>query len=125
MGFSMSELRHKCSITFFSIFVALAAFSFQSLTPARATEAGATAQNLLFDSPYLSSMPSPSSLSYGLIHATGHDAVYGEPFNDDVLLRLEPSPEEGKPDPVYMDVYTGKRQRKLGPFSKLYGNRLL
>lgn len=107
-----------------SLCVMMVSFGVAAQTTTSAAQEN-TAQSLLFDSPYLSSMKPPGALSHGFSHTTENARLYGDTFGDKVLVRLEGPKETGKPDRVFMDVYTGAQQRNLGPFSKTNGNPII
>lgn len=121
----MPGLPSSVTTTLLSFLAAVATLVVQPPQPAHAAPSEMTAQGLLFDTPYLGSLQPPGALSYEFDHSTEFEGVFGEPFGDKVLVRLQKAEKSGEPDPVYMDVYTGPRQRNLGPFNKNNGNPII
>lgn len=84
-----------------------------------------TAQSLLFDSRYLVPLTAPSRLIYSFTEKTTEPQVYGQGFDDEVAMRLAPSePGDGRKD-VSIDMFTGDRQRVIGPITETSGNPII
>ncbi len=90
-----------------------------------ATEGNApSAQGLLFDANYLLPLSAPSRLVYTYSAKTADPQLFGKGFDDEVELRLAASDAGGEKD-VFVDMFTGDRQRVLGPLSHVSGNPII
>jgi hypothetical protein len=83
------------------------------------------AQSLLFDATYLLPLAAPSRLVYNFHQQTTDPQRYGQGFDDEVTLRLSASEGGSGQKDVLMDVFTGERQRVLGPLMQVSGNPVI
>jgi hypothetical protein len=89
-------------------------------------ETAPSAQSLLFDANYLLPLGAPSRLVYSYTTKTA-DPQYGKDVDDEVAMRLSTSAEgngSGEKD-VVVDMFTGDRQRVVGPLMKVSGNPII
>jgi len=93
--------------------------------PVAAQDEGATAQHLLFDATYLVPLGAPSRLLYGYSQKSSDPALYGQAFEDQVALRLSASAEGAGEKDVLLDLFTGERQRTVGPLTRVSGNPII
>jgi hypothetical protein len=84
-----------------------------------------SAQSLLFDAEYLVPLGAPSRLLYGYSSKTADPALFGQDFDDEVTLRLTATAEGGGQKDVLVDMFTGERQRVLGPLTRVGGNPII
>jgi hypothetical protein len=115
----MTRLLHSLSFA-----LALAA-ALPATAPA-ATEATApSAQSLLFDAEYLRPLPAPSRIAYDYVVKTADEQRFGKAFNDEVALRLAPAADGNGEKDVFVDMFTGDRQRVIGPLARVAGNPII
>jgi hypothetical protein len=88
-------------------------------------EAAPSAQSLLFDANYLQPLAAPSRLVYSYATKTADEKLFGKDFEDEVALRLAPSADGAGDKDVFVDVFTGDRQRVLGPLTHVTGNPII
>jgi hypothetical protein len=88
-------------------------------------ETAPSAQTLLFDSTYLLPLAAPSRLLYNFSQQAADPRLYGQDFQDEVALRLSPSAQGDGHKDVLIDVFTGERQRVLGPLTQVSGNPVI
>ena len=88
-------------------------------------ETAPSAQGLLFDATYLVPLAAPSRLLYSYTTKTADQQRFGKDFDDEVALRLSPSAEGGGEKDVFVDMFTGDRQRVLGPLTRVSGNPII
>jgi hypothetical protein len=84
-----------------------------------------TAQFLLFDANYLLPLAAPSRLVYSFTQKTAEPERYGQGFDDEVAMRLAASGAGGGQKDVFVDMFTGDRQRVLGPLTQVSGNPII
>jgi hypothetical protein len=89
-------------------------------------ESAPSAQSLLFDATYLEPLSAPSRLVYSFRHKTGDPERFGKAFEDEVALQLSNSPggSAGQKD-VMVDMFTGDRERLVGPLTRVSGNPII
>lgn len=73
------------------------------------------AQALIFDAPYLEPLKAPGKLIYNFDYVTADGEVYGESFSDTISLTMMPGNGGGSAKNVTFELFTGERQRKIGP----------
>lgn len=84
-----------------------------------------SAQSLLFDANYLLPLKAPSRLVYDYEFRTADPQNYGAGFQDQVALRLTPaSADRGEKD-VTVEMFSGDRQRVVGPLTQVAGNPII
>ena len=88
-------------------------------------EAAPSAQSLLFDANYLVPLNAPSRLVYDYSTKTADPALFGKAFDDEVALRLTPSPDSAGQKDVMIDMFTGPRQHVVGPLTRVSGNPVI
>jgi len=88
-------------------------------------ETAPSAQSLLFDANYLQPLAAPSRLVYNYSIKTADPKLFGKDFEDEVAMRLSPSAEGGGEKDVFVDMFTGDRQRVLGPLTRVSGNPII
>ncbi|MGI9462700.1 MAG: hypothetical protein ACR2OM_02100 [Aestuariivirgaceae bacterium] len=104
--------------------LALAAVFACAISFARADET-ATPQKLLFDAPYLSKLNVPSALHYSYQHTTSAEKAFGKSFTDTIEIDVGANDNDGGINSVIMRIFTGERQRQLGPHLNLTGNPVI
>ena len=87
--------------------------------------AGETPQKLLFDTPYLTELKLPSSLSYTYRHDADDPKLFGKPFTDTIAVDLSKPSNAQHANSVSMRIFTGPRARKLGPNVDMKGNPII
>ena len=91
-----------------------------------ATAQGAdTPQKLLFDTPYLTELKVPSSLSYTYRHRASEARQFGKPFTDTIAIDLSKPDNPEHVNSVSMRIFTGARARELGPNVDMKGNPII
>ena len=85
-------------------------------------QAEPSAQGLLFDANYLLPLAAPSRLLYAYSHKSGDPERFGKGFDDEVALKLSASADGSGQKDVLLDVFTGERERVLGPLTHVSGN---
>ncbi len=86
-----------------------------------AANAGPTAVELIFGTPFLAQLPAGATLSYHFTR-TADDKGLSPSFEDDVKLSVEQSGEERS---ASVDLYTGPRAKTVGPLPNMNGNPLV
>jgi hypothetical protein len=81
-----------------------------------------SAQSLLFDANYLLPLTAPSRLVYAYSHKSEDPERFGKGFDDEVALKLSASTAGGGEKDVLLDMFTGERERILGPLTRVSGN---
>ena len=84
-----------------------------------------TPQSLLFDAPYLTQLKVPSSLNYSYRHETTADKDFGKSFEDTVAVNVGKNDKPGGLNSVMLRMFSGKRQRDLGPHTDITGNPVI
>lgn len=87
--------------------------------------AGEDSQSLLFDAPYLERLAPPKTLSYSYRRKTGNEQVFGRSFEDTIRVTVAKSDRRDGLNTVSLEVFTGERQRRLGPYADMRGNPVL
>ena len=85
----------------------------------------ADSQSLLFDAPYLEQLVPPRTLSYSYRRKTRNEKVFGRSFEDTIRVRVTKSDSQDGLNTVSLEVFTGERQRRLGPHADMRGNPVL
>jgi hypothetical protein len=93
--------------------------------PAAPDQDAASAQSLLFDANYLLPLAAPSRIVYGYSHKTADPERFGTGFEDEVALKLSPSPDGAGQKDVLVDMFTGDRERIVGPLTRVSGNPII
>lgn len=93
--------------------------------PAAQEDEPQTAQALLFDKGYLLRLGAPSRLVYSFKQSTADAELFGQGFEDEVTMRLSASAQGNGQKDVTLDMFTGERQRTLGPLSQVSGNPII
>ncbi len=88
-------------------------------------EPTATSQSLLFDASYLERLALPQTLSYSYRRKTENEKVFGAPIDDVIRMKVAKSKQSDGLNSVLLEVFTGERQRRLGPHADLRGNPVL
>ncbi|NNE23943.1 MAG: hypothetical protein HKN11_15180 [Rhizobiales bacterium] len=101
-----------------------AAVLLQLAVPVSAGELG-TPQALLFDAPYLKQLAVPSALNYSYRHSTSAEKTFGKPFEDTIAVNVEKNDKPGGLNSVMLRMFSGKRQRDLGPHIDITGNPII
>ena len=96
-----------------------------SVSMAAATDEAPSAQTLLFDASYLLPLKAPSRLVYSYSNKTADPALFGRSFDDEVALKLSASAEGKGEKDVTLDMFTGDRQRVVGPLVNVSGNPII
>lgn len=84
-----------------------------------------SAQSLLFDANYLLPLKAPSRIIYRYEQAAADPQIYGANFQDQVALRLNPAPAGAGEKDVTIEMFTGDRQRLVGPLTQVAGNPII
>ena len=92
---------------------------------AAAAQAADTPQKLLFDTPYLTELKVPSSLSYTYRHQAAEAKQFGKPFTDTIAIDLSKPDNPAHVNQVSMRIFTGERARALGPNVDMKGNPII
>ena len=92
---------------------------------AAAVQAADTPQKLLFDTPYLTQLKLPSSLSYTYRHDAAEAKQFGKPFTDTIAIDLSKPDNPAHVNSVSMRIFTGPRGRELGPNVDMKGNPII
>jgi hypothetical protein len=102
-------------------------FALLGLAAAVASNAGekATSQSLLFDAPYLERLALPQTLSYSYRRKTENEKKFGSPINDAISVKISKSKKAGGLNKVSLEIFTGAKQRRLGPHTDMRGNPVL
>ena len=102
-------------------------FAAATLIMAAAPKPGetATSQSLLFDTPYLEGLAVPQTLSYSFQRKTDNEKVFGAPIDDVIRLKVAKSTQDDGLNSVSLEVFTGEKQRVLGPHADMRGNPVL
>ena len=101
-----------------------AAMLLQLAVPVSAGEV-ATSQALLFDAPYLKQLTVPSALNYSYRHSTSAEKTFGKPFEDTIAVNVGRNDKPGGLNSVMLRMFSGKRQRDLGPHVDMTGNPII
>lgn len=84
-----------------------------------------TAQELLFDATYLAPVAAPSRIKYHFSYKSIDSTLFGASYDDEASIRLKPTAgAEGYKD-VTLDMFSGERQREMGPLPKVNGNPII
>lgn len=96
---------------------AFCAILFSGVIGHAANPEGKDAQTLIFDAPYLESLPE-GKVVYSFEIKTSDKAAFGESFTDQAALNIMPS-KSGAPDlrDISFDMFTGERGRTHGPMT--------
>lgn len=124
-GIRRSKFPMKHPARFVSV-LALAAGLALAVPAAQAeSEAGSAPGlgELLFETPHLSDVEPGTVLSYEFAHISENPS-YGESFEDEITLTLEPGEQEASRNAV-VAMFTGERRRAAGPFDNMTGNPLI
>ncbi len=81
-----------------------------------------TATTLLFSTPYLTSLDTKDILVYEFKRETVDESRYGQKLNDTIRLEIQPNKADSAKRTAMLHIYTGPRQRDLGPFVNATGN---
>ena len=101
-------------------------FSLALLVNATALHANEpTPQALLFDAPYLTELQLPTSLNYTYAHATSQEKLFGRPFEDTISVNVNANENAGGLNSVMLRVFSGERERNLGPHLNMKGNPII
>ena len=84
-----------------------------------------SAQGLLFDANYLLPLAAPSRIVYAYSHKSSDPERFGKGFDDEVALRLSASPDGAGHKDVLVNMFTGARERVLGPLTRVTGNPIV
>lgn len=93
--------------------------------PAATDQEAPSAQSLLFDANYLLPLSAPSRLVYSYSHKSGDPERFGKGFDDEVALKLSASANGGGEKDVVVDMFTGDRERVIGPITRVSGNPII
>lgn len=111
------------------VFIAVAGtwFALAGLAAVTTPKAGqtATSQALLFDAPYLERLAPPQTLSYSYRRRTANEKVFGLPIDDIIRIRIAKSKKDDGLNSVSLEIFTGEKQRRLGPHADMQGNPVL
>lgn len=102
-------------------------FAAATLVTAAAPKTGqsTTSQALLFDAPYLERLTLPQTLSYRYQRKTENEKVFGSPIDDFIRIKVAKSEKDEGLNNVKLEIFTGDKQRVLGPHSDMKGNPVL
>jgi hypothetical protein len=106
-------------------FALLAGLGAPAYLAAATDENAPSAQSLLFDATYLRPLAAPSRIEYSYTVKTADQELFGKGFDDDVALRLAASAAGNGEKDVFVDMFTGERQRVLGPLTQVSGNPVI
>jgi hypothetical protein len=93
--------------------------------PAAADQDAPSAQHLLFDANYLLPLNAPSRIVYAWSHKTLDPERFGAGFDDEVALKLSPSADGAGQKDVLVDMFSGERERIVGPLTRVSGNPII
>lgn len=98
-----------------------------AVAPAAASqsEASSPTQDLLFETPYLSSVKAPSKMVYSFKSTTADDSQYGKSFDDQASMQVEANKDDAARRDVSVTLFSGDRQRELPTISAVSGNPML
>jgi hypothetical protein len=88
-------------------------------------EASTQGQDLLFETPYMSSVQAPSKMVYTFKSATADDAQYGRSFDDQASMKVEANKDNASRRDVFVTLFSGDREREIGLVSAVSGNPML
>ncbi len=92
----------------------------------RAAHAGTpSAQTLLFDTAYLKPLAAPSRLTYRYSQKSTDTSLYGPSFDDAASVSVLPSSAGNGAKDARLALFTGQRQRELGPLPNVTGNPVI
>ncbi len=97
----------------------------QPITTLQAAGGLETPQILLFDRPYLRQLKVPSALNYSYRHATSEAKQFGPPFTDTIAVNVNEPTNPENANSVSMRIFSGERQRDLGPNVDMKGNPII
>ncbi len=92
---------------------------------ALAGDSSLTSQKLLFDKPYLGKLALPSSLIYTYSHRTSEEKRFGKAFIDTISVDVDKTESAKHKNSVSLRIFTGKRERRLGPHRGMMGNPII
>jgi len=85
----------------------------------------ATSQSLLFDAPYLERLALPQTLSYSYRRRTENEKKFGSQIDDAISVKISKSKKSNGLNNVTLEIFTGEKQRRLGPHRDMRGNPVL
>jgi hypothetical protein len=83
-----------------------------------------SAIELLFERKHLAALGDGAEITYRFERTVSDTKMLGEPFSDDIKLKVTAAAASGTRD-VVLTVFTGERARSLGDLPELTGNPLL
>lgn len=81
-----------------------------------------TAGGLLFDTPYLTEVAPNEMLVYRYDRATIDESRFGPALSDTIRLEVREDETDASKRSAYLKIYTGPRERNIGPFMHASGN---
>ncbi len=81
-----------------------------------------TAAGLLFDTPYLTDVTPNEALIYNYDRTTIDESRFGPKLSDTIRLEVRPDDFDASKRSAYLKIYTGPRERNIGPFVHTVGN---
>ncbi len=100
-----------------------AAVAALSITPARA-ENKPSVVDVLFEHPHISNLKEGTELKYRFQRTVSDAKLAGEPFSDDITLRVGKANGDGRRD-VVVQIFSGERARDPQNVPDMTGNPLL
>jgi hypothetical protein len=93
--------------------------------PAATDQEAPSAQGLLFDANYLVPLAAPSRLIYSYSYKSGDPERFGKGFDDEVAMKLSASTDGNGQKDVVVGMFTGERERVIGPITRVSGNPII
>jgi hypothetical protein len=88
-------------------------------------QASSQGQDMLFETPYMSSVQAPSKMIYTFKSATADDTQYGRSFDDQASMKVEANKNNASSRDVFVTMFSGDREREIGLVSAVTGNPIL
>lgn len=108
-----------------TVVVVVAAIALPGSRLRAATGTEPTAQKLLFDTAYLKPLAVPSRLTYHYSQKSADASLYGPSFEDAASVNVLASAAGDDTRDAKLSLFTGKRQRELGPLPSVSGNPVI
>ncbi len=84
-----------------------------------------TAAGLLFETPYLADVEPQSVIVYDFELTSVDETRFGKGFADTIRLHVDASGDDAAQRTATLDVFSGQRERKIGPLPRTQGNPVL
>ncbi len=106
--------------------IASAALAVAALLPSQfAVAEENAAARLLFQTPYLTQVEPRSVIEYNYSVTTTDEKKFGKAFTDTIRLKVAPEQTDASKRAVELDIFSGARERKIGPLPRTEGNPVL